>query len=79
MPEIFRFFGFSFYFFSREHDSIHVHVQGKGGYAKYEWNGENFVFKESHDIKPADLKKIKTVIDENADIIVSRWNTYFNL
>lgn len=74
-----RFFDFSFYFFSREHEPIHVHVQGKGGFAKYEWNGEFFVFKESQGIKPADLKKIKAVVDENADIIVSRWNNYFNL
>lgn len=31
MPEIFRAFGFSFMFFSREHEPIHVHVVGKDG------------------------------------------------
>lgn len=39
MPEIFRFFGFSFYFYSKEHDPLHVHVEGNGGMAKFEWNG----------------------------------------
>lgn len=34
MPEIFRFFGFSFFFYSKEHDPIHVHVEGKDGFAK---------------------------------------------
>ena len=29
-------------------------------------------------IKANDYKKIKKVIDENADIIVSRWNEYFS-
>ena len=36
MPEIFRFFGFSFFFYSREHEPIHVHVEGNGGYAVYD-------------------------------------------
>ena len=43
MPEIFRFFGFSFFFYSREHEPIHVHVEGNGGYAKFDWDGQNFV------------------------------------
>lgn len=59
MPEIFRFFGFSFFFYSREHDPLHVHVEGMG-------------------IKAGDFKKIKAVIDENADIIIAQWNKHFN-
>ncbi len=43
MPEIFRAFGFSFLFFSRDHEPIHVHVIGKEGDAKYVWNGTEFV------------------------------------
>lgn len=27
MPKIFEYFGFIFYFFSNEHEPIHVHVQ----------------------------------------------------
>ncbi|MBP5361163.1 MAG: DUF4160 domain-containing protein [Bacteroidaceae bacterium] len=78
MPEIFRFFGFSFFFFSREHEPLHIHVEGNGGVAKFNWNGEEFVLSEKHGIKANDYKKIKDVIDENADIIISRWNEYFN-
>ena len=47
MPEIFRFFGFSFFFYSREHEPIHVHVEGKDGYAKFDWDGESFSVVES--------------------------------
>lgn len=78
MPEIFRFFGYSFFFYSREHEPIHVHVEGADGFAKYEYNGEKFELHESRGIKTGDLKKIKFVIDDNADIIVARWNEYFN-
>lgn len=78
MPELFRFFGFSFFFYSREHEPMHIHVEGNGGLAKYEWNGKDFVLVENQNIKVGDLKKIKSVINENADLIVKRWNDFFN-
>ena len=77
MPEIFRAFGYSFFFFSHEHEPIHVHVMGNNGDAKYIWNGKEFVFSEQHNIKANDLKNIKKMIDDNADIIVRSWNNYF--
>lgn len=78
MPEIFRFFGFSFFFYSKEHEPIHIHVEGNDGMAKFDWDGEQFILVEKHNIKAGDMKKIKAVIDENADIIISRWNEHFN-
>lgn len=39
MPEIFRFYGFSFFFYSKEHEPLHVHVEGNGGMAKYDLIG----------------------------------------
>lgn len=78
MPEIFRFFGFSFFFYSKEHEPIHIHVEGNNGMAKFDWDGEQFVLVEKHNIKAGDMKKINSVIQENADIIISRWNEHFN-
>ena len=46
--------------------------------AKFEWNGTEFVPTEKLGIKAGDFRKIKAVIDENADIIINRWNEYFN-
>ena len=31
MPEVFRFYGFSFFFYSREHEPLHIHVEGNEG------------------------------------------------
>ena len=62
MPEIFRFYGYSFFFYSREHEPIHVHVEGNGGYAKYDWDGQNFVLKEQHCIKANNLKKLQLLL-----------------
>ena len=78
MPEIFRFFGFSFFFYSREHEPIHVHVEGNGGYAIFDLIDNQFVLHEKVKIKASDFKKIKSVIDENVDIIINRWNEHFN-
>ena len=41
-------------------------------------SGTEFVLTEKHGIKSNDFRKIKTVIDENADIIIKRWNEHFN-
>lgn len=77
MPEIFRFYGFSFFFYSREHEPPHVHVEGTEGIAIFDLNGEKFILREKHKIKNNDLKRIALVIDENADIILNRWKSYF--
>ena len=44
----------------------------------YMYDGERFNLRESHGIKAGDMKKIQFVIDDNADIIVARWNEHFN-
>ncbi|MEL5894399.1 DUF4160 domain-containing protein [Bacteroides sp. GD17] len=77
MPEIFRFFGFSFFYYSKEHEPPHVHVEGANGIAKFEWNGENFILKEKQGIKTNDIKRISGVIEENKDLIIKHWNNYF--
>lgn len=67
-----------FFFYSKEHEPIHIHVEGNDGMAKFDWDGEQFILVEKHNIKAGDMKKIKAVIDENADIIITRWNEHFN-
>ena len=79
MPELFRFFGFTFFFYSREHEPIHVHVEGNDGYAvlDYDKSSDTFVLREKQKIKSADLKRIKNICEENKDIIVKRWKEHF--
>ena len=45
--------------------------------AKFIWNGSEFELFEKQGIKANDYKKIKNVIDDNADIIIRRWKDYF--
>ncbi len=77
MPELFRAYGYVFMFFSLEHLPIHIHVVGNDGDAKLEWDGEQFVLVQSHNIKANDLKKIKRMVDDNTDIIIKHWELFF--
>ncbi len=79
MPELFRQYGFLFFFYSREHEPIHVHVEGNGGLAIFDYNEkkDEFELRESRGIKNNDLKRIKGAIDENKDIILRRWKEVF--
>ena len=81
MPEIFRFFGFVFFFYSREHEPIHVHIEGNGGRARFVYDaGTNrFHLADSSGIKAGDMKKIAKIIEDNTDIIVKTWNRYFKI
>ena len=78
MPEVFRFFGYSFCFYSREHDPIHIHVEGNDGYAVYDLEEDMFVLREKHRIKANDRKKIEEAIAENKEVIIKRWKEHFD-
>ena len=78
MPEVFRLFGFTYFFFSREHKPVHVHIEGAEGYAVYDLEGERFVQRYSKGIKAGDLKRIEAVLEENRETIVNSWKNYFN-
>lgn len=81
MPIVFIFFGFRFMFFANDHEPIHIHVvKGKGAIA------ENAKFNilpevemlENNGLKPSEIKMVEAVIIENKEIIIERWNEFFN-
>lgn len=77
MPEIFRMFGLRFYFWSREHEPIHVHVESADGEAKFEILPEGIVLKENYGIKPKDIKLAESILEENKELAISKWRQYF--
>ena len=56
MPEILRMFGMRFYFYSREHEPIHVHVKNADGKAKFDILPEGIVLVKNEGIKTKDIK-----------------------
>ena len=75
MPELFRFFGIRFFFFSNEHLPIHVHIKNADGDAKFSIKPIQLI--ENNGIKNKDLIIAEGIIEENEDIIVHHWNDYF--
>lgn len=76
MPTLFIIFGLRFYFFSREHYPIHIHVEKAGGVAKFQIEPEIKLI-ESNGLKPNDLKLAESIIEENREVIVENWKVFF--
>lgn len=76
MPEIFRFFGIRFFYFSNDHLPIHVHIKNADGVAKF--NIEPIELIENKGIKKKDILLAESIIEENKDLIISHWNDFYN-
>lgn len=87
MPKIYEYFGFSFFFFSREHEPIHVHVSNANGESVFDLiieNGElvNIHVRHKKDIKPLPAKDEKVAmafISKYYKNIVEKWMKVFVL
>ena len=77
MTEILRMFGMRFFFYSREHEPIHVHVKGADGKAKFDILPEGIVLVKNEGLKPKDIKAAEMVLEENKELAIEKWNEYF--
>lgn len=75
MPELFRFFGLVFFFYSKEHLPLHVHVRNADGRAKFLLDPEVRLY-ENMGMKRKDLKRAEALIKENKDLIIKRWKEF---
>ena len=75
MPTLFIIFGFRFYFWSNEHDPMHIHISKGDAEAKY--NIDTIKLVENFGFKKNELRMIESLLEENQKIIIERWNEYF--
>lgn len=75
MPTLFILLGFRFFFWSNEHEPIHVHISKGNSEAKY--NVVELVLVENHGFKNSELRMIESILEENKEIIIERWKEYF--
>lgn len=85
MPKLYEYFGIVVYFFSREHEPIHVH----GKYQGREMKAEIFVDKgviteirikrvaKKKPLQEPQLSDFEKVVQQNAEEIVRKWADYF--
>ncbi len=73
MPEVFRKYGFVFFFYANEgNEPIHIHVRKAGGFAKY-WI-EPIELEFSQGMKVSELKTAEVLITENVELIKNKWH-----
>jgi hypothetical protein len=77
MPTIFRKNGYRFFFYSNDHEPIHVHVEMGGGEAKFHVTPV-IELVESAGFKTRQLSEIESIIEENTSLIVSSWKRFFD-
>ena|SRR3972149_2799561 len=85
MPKIFEYLGILIFFYSNEHEPIHVHAKKGEFESKAEFyivNGEISEIKirnikGSKPLKGKDLKDFEIFLEKYADKIVDKWINYF--
>ena len=77
MPEILRIFGLRFFFYSREHEPIHVHVKSADGKAKFDILPDGVVLVNNNGMKQKDIRCAEMVLEENKELGIAKWNEYF--
>ena len=76
MPTLFYYLELKFHFYSNDHLPIHVHVSIDGAEARYLVYPEIKLI-ENRGLKPRELRLAEIAIEENREIIISRWEEYF--
>ena len=77
MPEILRIFGLRFYFYSREHEPMHVHVKSADGKAKFDILDDEIQLVYNRGMKQKDVKCAEMVLEENKELAIAKWKEYF--
>jgi len=76
MPTIFYYLGMRFHFYSNDHLPIHVHISVDDTEARFQVYPE-IKLVENRGLKPRELRWAEVAIEENKEIIITRWKEYF--
>ncbi len=77
MPVALRVKGYRFFFFSLAgHEPPHIHVEQAEGFAKFWLNPVSLV--KSRGFRSGELSEIQTMVEENLDTLLEKWNEHFS-
>lgn len=76
MPTLFYYLGLRFFFYSNDHEPMHVHVSNADGEAKFKVDPICLI--ENKGLKQRDLWYAEAAIEENKEVIIDRWNEFFS-
>lgn len=75
-PTIFRESNYRFFFFSREEERMHVHIQSPDGEAKF-WLEPEIELARNYRYSRKQLKELESLIEARYDELTSRWAEHF--
>lgn len=76
MPTILNINGFRFFFYSNEHLPKHIHIEKAEKTAKC--NIEFVEVVKSSNFSSTELKQICTLVKDNQELLIQKWDEYFN-
>lgn len=76
MPTVFVKDGYRFFFYSNDHEPIHVHVRRGNGEAVFQLV-PNVELRESHGLKVRELARAEELAIENQQSIIHAWHEFF--
>jgi hypothetical protein len=76
-PTVFRDGPFRFFFFSREEERLHVHVQSADGEAKF-WIEPEIELARNHQLSGQDLSRVLELVIEHEQEIRDAWQRHFD-
>jgi hypothetical protein len=75
-PTVLRARGYRFFFFSREEQRPHVHINCADGEAKF-WLEPDIQLMRNQGLSRIQLREIEQIIEEHQDELRAAWNTRF--
>ena len=76
MPTLLILFGLRFYFYAKDHEPIHIHVESSDGEAKFKIENE-IILVYNYGLKPKDLRFAQSVLEENKENFINEWRRIF--
>jgi hypothetical protein len=75
-PTVFRYRAYRFFFFSREEERMHVHVQCPEGEAKF-WLVPEIALAHNYGLPQKQIRELARIIEERRDDIAEAWARHF--
>ena len=76
MPKVLKLLGLRFYYWSQEHQPIHIHVKKGSAEARFIVDPK-VELAENHGLKPHELALAEDIIKENREFLVEHWKLFF--
>lgn len=76
MPTLIKIKGYRFFFYSNDHDPIHIHVEKNHKTAKILLGPIELI--KSKGFNASELKLVRMLVNENVAFFKEKWHEYFN-